>query len=368
MSSLKYPSAQKTLHLVVPDWSTFTHFPALPLPFPLWFVGNQPLLHHWFDFAVNNHFDTIHLYTSQAPRLLHTLLHASTLWPLKYSVLNPDNTPHDALVLDSLPSLPSPAPLPTDPWSLLFLWSALEKQWFDTLHSPYPSEKINLSIGYNCKIHSTAKIIQPVWLGNFVSIGPHTTIGPYAVIGSHSLVDSHSSMTHSRLGRNTYLGQHVHLDHAYLRGHSLIDFKNKVAISNLDGLMGDSLQKTAMSPHYPERFQALLIWLTLKFIKFLRPNSSNSLLWIQRLPLFLRVAKGKLRLYGILPRTAPPQELSQAPQGVISFADSAGVHSVSDPRELPYACFQAVSPPKITKKACRKFLKDLIINALLYGE
>ena len=66
------------------------------------------------------------------------------------------------------------------------------------------------------------------------------------------------------------------------------------------------------------------------------------------------VWKGKLPLFGVLPRTEEQLEaldpdwknlLRHAPVGVFSYADSQGQHSPSDPDEALHAVYQASMPP-----------------------
>ena len=41
------------LELVLPDWCEMDTVRRSPVPFALWTIGDQCLLHHWLDHAVN---------------------------------------------------------------------------------------------------------------------------------------------------------------------------------------------------------------------------------------------------------------------------------------------------------------------------
>ena len=72
----------------------------------------------------------------------------------------------------------------------------------DILNGWYPLPELNderqdCFIGGNTTIHSTAKIIAPVYIGENTNIGAYTTIGPNAIIGSNCKVGMKSKIVNS---------------------------------------------------------------------------------------------------------------------------------------------------------------------------
>ena len=55
------------LRLALPDWQHLDDVYRSKLPFALWKVGEQPLLHHWLDYAVDEDAERVVLLCGDRP-------------------------------------------------------------------------------------------------------------------------------------------------------------------------------------------------------------------------------------------------------------------------------------------------------------
>ena len=65
----------------------------------------------------------------------------------------------------------------------------------------------NILQSSNIKIRPTAKIVEPVYLGNNVEIGPKALIGPYAIIGDNVKINSSARIVNSIVWNNVTVGK-----------------------------------------------------------------------------------------------------------------------------------------------------------------
>ena len=164
--------SQNILELVLPDWAELDTVVRSPLPFGLWTIGDQCLLHHWLDHAVNNGVETVRVHAADRPGAVRKVLDESLLWPLKIefrSIASTSQAPSGAVQVDWLPAC-DPPPAPTDGWDLVTRAAAMEAAWLDRMAAS-PEHDL-LSIGFSCRIHPEAELIPPYFVGDNVFIGP----------------------------------------------------------------------------------------------------------------------------------------------------------------------------------------------------
>jgi hypothetical protein len=367
-----------TLQLVLPDWCSLDTVRRSPLPFALWTIGDQCLLHHWLDHAVNQGLSSVHIFVADRPGAVRRVLEDSSLWPIQTTctaIASTAAAPEAALMVDWLPGEPSPPP-PTQGWELIERAAAMEKSWLD--HMTHEPDSHLVSIGFSCKIHPDVTLVPPYSIGDEVLIGPGCEIGPYAVIGPGSVISGANLVTHSHLSAHSFIGPVTALDHCLLDSGVLFNLKHQVRLDQIESHLLSSLEKPASSVRLKERLHALFLYLRLcggrpsskTFVTFdgrTLPGDpsaglSNRVAW---LPL---VWQGKLSLYGVLPRTAAQFEtltpdwqnvLRYAPIGVFSYADSQGCHSPEDPEEAVHAVYQASLPAAALSASLSGFTRDL---------
>ena len=378
------------LRLHFPDWSAADSILNRRIPWPLWQIGDQPLLYHWLDHAVNERFGRVCIYTTDRPAEIRKAMKHATLWPLEWEVIptNPMSSDEATRVV----GLPWENSTSTDAepksWDLLDHWFEQEKSWFGKAFANSEIPEVNLAIGRNCNIHPTTKLHMPVYIGNNVQVAEGAEIGPYASIGSNSMLAGYNRVYHSKIEPRTFLGKHTELNRCYLAGGLLANLRHRAKIAKVEGFVADGWSRDHSIVSIWERFAALIMWLTLAirslfthsagkrstmatFQGMLIRTYSQAPLWKQRMPWLLEVVKGRCRLFGVLPRTQRQfselstdwQEiLASAPVGVFSYADSHGCHSPDDDMESVHAVFQATRNDPELGKVCRRFAWNLVLG------
>ena len=422
------------LELVLPDWGSLDSVRRSPLPFGLWTIGDQCLLHHWFDHAVNQGMSRVHVFAADRPAAVRQVLAESLLWPLTLeftAIATLADAPAGATAVDWLPgAAPAPdtvdlalserttgvspvmedsasrlsahettgwkpvvhdrqdacppakstvlaaPPPPAHGWDLIARAAAMERAWLERMAGE-PDYAL-LSIGFACKIHPQTQLIPPYFIGDEVFIGPGCEIGPYAVIGPGSVLAGANRVVDSQLAARSFLGPVLALDQCLLDSGVLFNRKHQTRHDQFEPHLLGSAEKATPPVPLRERLQALILYLRLDgpsasgatFTTFdgrqlpgdPSAGLSNRKAW---LPL---VWRGKLPLYGILPRTAAQFEalnpdwqnlISNAPIGVFSYADSQGCHSPAHPEEALHAVYQASLPPATLSSAIASFIRHL---------
>jgi hypothetical protein len=367
-----------TLELVLPDWCALDSVRRSPLPFALWTIGDQCLLHHWLDHAVNQGIDSVHIFAADRPAAVRRILDESTLWPIKTqftAISSTEAAPAGALHADWLPDSPAP-PAPSNGWELLARADAMEHAWLDRMAGE-PDFHL-MSVGFSCKIHPAATLTPPYFLADNVFIGPDCQIGPYAVIGEGSVIAGSNVVARSHLCAHSFVGPVTAVEDCLLDNGILFNLKHQVRLEPAESHLVASLEKSASIVPIKDRLHAL--WLRLRLGAARTPAHSfvtfdgrtlpgdpcaamgNRAAW---LPL---VWRGKLPLYGVLPRTIEQLEtlsedwqnvIRHAPMGVFSYADSQGCHSPDDPEEAIHAVYQATLPATATRAAMSRFTRSL---------
>jgi len=355
------------LELVLPDWGGLDTIRRSPLPFGLWTIGDQCLLHHWLDHAVNQGVTRVHIYTADRPAAVRHVLEDSLLWPLslEFSTLAATSeAPAHATLVDWLPGAAAPTdtvdlgdaettqeeaagvrraqpscrmpaprgpgilpgasvqattstglaapPPPAHGWDLIARAAAMEEAWLERMAAG-PDQAL-LSIGFSCKIHPQAKLISPYFIGDEVFIGPGCEIGPYAVIGHGSVLTGANRVAHSHLAPHSFLGPVTALENCLLDSGVLFNLKHFTRLDHIEPHLLGSLAKPTSHVPLRDRLHALFLYLRLgagrtitdSFVTFdgrRLPGNPTAGLSNRRAWLPL-VWQGKLPLFGVLPRTS----------------------------------------------------------------
>ena len=85
------------------------------------------------------------------------------------------------------------------------------------------------SIARSARIHPSARLIGPVFLGANVEIGAGATVGPNAAIGANSIIDRYAGLTNAIVLPDTYIGGRLCLDHA-------VADRDRIVSCSLDGM------------------------------------------------------------------------------------------------------------------------------------
>jgi hypothetical protein len=119
-----------------------------------------------------------------------------------------------------------------------------------------------LWIGNGARIHPSARVTAPAWLGEHVFVAADAVIGPDAVIGARSVVDRGATVVGSLVAPGSYIGAGVELREAILSGRCLvnvaIEARLDVADRELAGPVVAADDEARPAP--AERLLAGLLW------------------------------------------------------------------------------------------------------------
>jgi hypothetical protein len=366
------------LPLTLPDWSSLDTECASPLPFALWTIGDQCLIHHWLDHAVNQGYSGVKFYVKDRPSAIRQILAESTLWPITTEIVTlavAQVAPAEAISVEWLPGV-APPPRPTSGWELIERAAAMEKAWLENLAQE--SDFKLMSIGFSCRIHPDAILCPPYFIGDHVFIGPGAEIGPFAVVGNGSVISGANRVSHSHLSPHSFLGPVTSVENCRLENGVLFNLKHRVRLAELETHLLSNLKNNGPNVSLKDRLHAVFLYFKTEksslgnetFKTFDgrtlpgRPHAglSNRRAWLRL------VWQGKMSLYGILPRNAAQFDrlsaewqniIRHAPIGVFSYADTQGCHSPEHVEEAIHAVYQASLPPETFLGAIRHFVFHL---------
>ena len=358
------PPALGTLWLEAPDYAALDTLACRPEPFVLWPVGPKPLLAHWMDEAVRRNVAEVVIIAHDRPHLVRAALAGGHYWSRAVRVLSQRraDTPADCVRLEGLPGQP-PLPAVATPAALLGRWLELQHAWLASRQSGDISIDRHLPpgawIGPLARVSPRARLIAPCWVGARAQIGANAVIGPNTLVGERSVVDDGAIVREAAVLAESYVGPKVNLHRMIAAGAVLLDAARGTRVDITDRFILASLKDRGVKPDPGERLLGLLLWLaalpwSLAYlgapsVAFMPPGwQGRQLRTGGRGPLLVRrrswlwaVVAGRLRLIGVLPRTAEdlarlPDDVraivAQAPAGVVSWADANGVHRADDGR------------------------------------
>lgn len=342
------PTSMTIRRYALPDWGRLDTVWRRSLPFALWKVGEQALLYHWLDDAVDQGVERVVLIVADRPAEVRRAMEAATLWPIEWEV-RPVAQPGKEDVDDTIDRLPgmSASPPPADGWELIRHWQKIEHAWLARLREEIADYPIDLAVGRGCDIHPSARLEAPYWIGDHVSVGPRSVIGPNAVVGDGALVSAGARLERAHLGDGTYLGPETDLIDAVLEGATLLNLKHGARVDRLENFIAGDTGKTVPSrPSARERWLAFRLWwhwrkasasgASMKIFTGIDGRSwslPGGPLALARRPLLKAVWQGRLQLFGPPPRPADallelPEDwasiLRAAPPGALGYADVMG--------------------------------------------
>ncbi|MCC5840254.1 MAG: hypothetical protein JJT96_09025 [Opitutales bacterium] len=383
MSTVSTPAT--TRQYALPDWSALDTVWRRSLPFPLWKVGEQSLLYHWLDDAVDKGVERVVLYVADRPAEVRLAMESATLWPLAWEV-RPVADPAGVEVDDTIDRLPgTPAtPPPEAGWGLIHHWQMIEHTWLARFAEEVAEYPIDLGVGRGCQIHPSARLQPPYWIGDHVSIGPRCLIGPNAVVGEGALVGEGARIERAHLGDGTYLGPETDLIDSVLEGATLLNLKHRARIDRLEEFVAGQANGPTRPPQASpgERWLAFRLWWqwrkaatgkqvacdTFTGVDGNQWTLPKGLLPAHRRPLLKAVWQGRLPLFGPLPR--PPVALQGLPEdwatlilaatpGALSYADVMGA-SPGTFEEALHTVYMLTDRSGRTNELCLSWARNLL--------
>ncbi len=362
-------------HFEAPDFAAIDTVARRSEPFALWPVGPRPLLAHWLDEAVSRGAKRVRILSPDRPTMLRDYLAAGNYWSCETEIVSsrPPDWPSDSELMDHLPGAPAQVS-PSDPHSLVWRWLDLNSIWIR--HRPSDAISIDRQhssggwIGPKARIHPTAVLSAPFWIGANAEIGPRARIGPDGIVGESCVIDADAEIVGGAALRATYVGQHVSLRDKIADGGVMLDVARGCRVEIGEAFVLSPLDKQGSPPSVGERALGLLLALLASALalRYGRTTASESFLnaraaptdiatgqcgplLVRRRHWLYRVARGHWRIVGILPRTetavtdlAPDirDALLRHPIGVFSLADLHDCHRAGQGDEWIHALFQTV--------------------------
>ena len=384
-------------HLVAPDWAPLDTIWRSPQPFLLWPVCEKPLLSYWLDEAVRAGVESVSIEAVDRPHLVRQWLDQRDMWSRAIEVRS---TPgggegRELFLLESLPAMVKPASV--------HCASDLMKHWYELQVEALrrrASGMVHLDQEYRPGIWfgpgagaaDDVVFTPPCWVGSHARIGPGCRIGPHAFIGTGVFLDEDVEVAESVVCADTYVGSHTSLKRMAAQGGLLMDFERGIGVEVVDEFVLAPLGSSPASPPWLERMLAGLVSIPMEWIARLFNRGAESrettfqlgrsqslnLRSYSRGPLCLRrsgwlrqVAAGKMRLVGVLPRTAEDWKslspdarsaLEQAPVGVFALSDLYHCHSSRQPDEWMHAAFQAGAANGVGQRMARRSLLRIALT------
>ena len=383
--------------LYAPDWSKLDEIWQNPNPFSLWPVGNQSLIDHWMDAAVEQCIDEVIIYTAYHPSALRDHLKDGVYWSIEvtvFSIQSDEKAPLEAIPIIGLPKSNS-AETPIDSSHMLLLhWMDLNRFWLNQLRDHNVRIEIKHPsggwIGPKMRIHPSATFEKPFWIQGRCEIGPKAHIGPNACIGENSIIDENASVQRSIVLPGTLVGKNVSLDHVAADGGLLLDAKHGCRVPFTDAFILCGIGKNLDRPSLFERVSAIFLFLMIAPIVVLcridwsqivvhdgaggaieLKTGNKGLLITRRWHWLKEVIKGRMRLIGILPRSldwsAEADEevatrLKNTRPGVFSLSDLHDCHCCEESDEWIHASYQALGPDEEATKLVKNNLLKLALK------
>ncbi|MHB2021570.1 MAG: sugar phosphate nucleotidyltransferase [Candidatus Xenobia bacterium] len=214
-----------------------------------------------------------------------------------------------------------------------------------------------IRLGRNVRLHPTARLIAPVFVGENVYVGKGALLGPNVVVGRDCVIDSASMVENSVILPGTYVGENLDLIDVIADREQVVNVPLGVSMKVPDAFVLGSIA----SPRHPNRLSPLLsrilgcglllvlwpvlllvaLWLRLtragpvfyrrdvvrlptapdpqgwrsfSMLSFVPDGTDRPGLWellLRVLPALWHVARGDLQLFGVTPRSA--DELLELP-------------------------------------------------------
>jgi hypothetical protein len=373
----KIENAPRVLRLVAPDFAALDTIWRNPLPFVLWPIGPQPLIAHWMDDAVRRDFDEVEVYVADRPAAVRLALEGGVYWSRPVRVIPiacEEEAPADALRVDHFPDAATEA-FPDDARRLLEHWFDLQKAWL----ASRGTERVAIDerhasggwIGPHARVHPSAQLRAPFWIGPNARIGAGCQVGPNAFLGENSILGNNVEVEEACILNNTCLGHNTRLSRAMADGGALVEWARGCRVDIRERFIMRPVVAGVRRPGLLQCAAAAVTygllapvaglcnragWTSREVVAqsgaaFRLRTGKTGPLWMRRWPWLWQIALGRLRWIGILPRGAgdwksiPDEVLHQvrsSEAGMFSLADLHGCHDPADPEESIHAIYQAL--------------------------
>lgn len=248
----------ESLILLAPNFAALATLARRPEPAVLWPVGPQSLAAHWLDHAVRLGRKRVVIHALDRPAMVRAELGGGAYWSLQLEISSAP-APADAIPMHRLPGdlLQS---VPQTPAELLHWWFDLNFRWLTGRDPAAVSiDRCRDGRGWiapGARVHPSALMTPPYWIGAGAEIGPDCRVGPYAVIGPNCLLENDVRLEHSLVLRNTFLGRHLDVRSKIVEGGTLLDFLWGTRVEITDAFIASALVPEGERMPWHERLLA----------------------------------------------------------------------------------------------------------------
>lgn len=376
----------KAWHLIAPDWAALDTIWRSPRPFILWPVCEKPLLTYWLDEAVRQGVPSVSIEVIDRPHLVRQWLDGSALWSRSIDIQAQPGGGEgkESILIQGLPGQENLPPINTSK-ELIRRWydlqvEALRRRSSGIIHLDH---EYRPGVWFAPGVRAAEDVVfnPPCWVGNHARIESGCRIGPDAFIGPGVFLDKDVEVVESIVCADTYVGSHITLNRMAAQGGLLMDFERGIGVEVLDEFVMTSMATALSYPTILERVLAFFLHAPLEWIArivnrgqkpsetFFRLSRSKTVclrtyakgpLCLQRSAWLQMVTEGRMKFFGVLPRTeedwnslSPEASsvLDQACAGVFALSDLYQCHSPKDSDEWMHAVFQAGNPSGMNNRS-----------------
>lgn len=387
--------------LIAPDWEQLDTLWKNPLPFVLWPVCGLTILAYWLDEALRCNAEGIRIHCDDRPHLVRAWIEKGDYWSKKIEVVTRTPAAEDArvFVMDVLPGMATGEAV-VDGVGVIERWFSLHayalKLRENAQHVIDVEIKPGVWLGPGVVLHPDATLIPPCRIGPRARIGPGCTLGPNVYVGARSIIEEDVEAVDSIVCEDTFIGRHTSLNRIVAQGGMLINRELGVSVSIDEAFIMQDLALPSESPPLWERVAACILWLIMflpaqlqnlgstQLKKIVEPSTGKNLelvtlargpLIVRRASWLLKVAAGRIRLVGVLPRSSEEwaklepevrQTLQRSLPGVFALSDLYDCHDPAEPDEWVHAVYQVGSEKKLgQRQAIRSILPLMFKRPLL---
>ena len=229
----------KTLRLRIESILSLDDASLALQPFALWEVVDQSLLHHWFDFAVDQGFGTIRLHCPKdQSELFRAVLASATLWPIRIQLSDETDSEKADFTVDHLPFSDPSSATPKSEVDWLVWHSKLNSIRLNHLWEHLVPTYPYLVRGHRAIIHPSATLQAPYWIGAGARIGADTQIGPNTCIGGGTNIAKGCTLKNTSVAPGIVLAAGTHFTNHVV--HPNIIFNHKMRIIHPSKLLEDA--------------------------------------------------------------------------------------------------------------------------------
>ena len=201
--------------------------------------ADEYMLFHWFDFALEADFGGGKIYHPDARRFERKHKNSLWQWPIEIEFLKayaPWKSLPDGDAIFSVESLNERGATLLNPDLLEIAdlhWEMVNER-LQVLWSKYMTWAPDIAIGRRTKIHPTAKLQDPYWIGEGTLIGPNVVIGPNTTIGDHCVISEGAEVSSSHIGDGNRVGAGVRIINSSIEDGIVINRSRRVIHESID--------------------------------------------------------------------------------------------------------------------------------------